>query len=186
MSDTPKEMSDTPKEVTQRHKQQQQRGERQGDHEGCLAKQGLAREGAPELPAACLGRRTFHSGSSCKEKGKDNVAFPGSTKGNAYYNLRSLGKRLHNNKGVHVLVEKRVWRRYHVTRRVTDQLQQEWEILVKHHASLTSSKWISCNLLRPFLLFAARPSRLQWMLHLKKIQPILSCFEILLQSINSS
>uniref|UniRef100_A0A1D1Z229 HECT-type E3 ubiquitin transferase n=1 Tax=Anthurium amnicola TaxID=1678845 RepID=A0A1D1Z229_9ARAE len=85
-----------------------------------------------------------------------------------------------------VLFIQRVWRRYHVMRKVADQLQQDWEILVNHRDALVTSTWISTNLLRPFLLFAAHPSRLQEMLRSMNTKPIFLCFQVLLQSIDST
>ncbi|XP_043697207.1 E3 ubiquitin-protein ligase UPL7 [Telopea speciosissima] len=80
----------------------------------------------------------------------------------------------------------RVWRRYSVTKKISVQLQEEWEALVNHHDALMTSRWISCSLLRPFLFFITYSTTVHQKLRYKDVKCMLTCFKILLESINST
>ncbi|CAL9190587.1 E3 ubiquitin-protein ligase UPL7 [Musa acuminata AAA Group] len=79
----------------------------------------------------------------------------------------------------------RVWRRYIVIKKVSEQLQEEWEALADHYDDHMTSGWISNNFLRPFLFFATRSPAL-WKLQLRNVKCVMKCFGILLQSISSA
>ncbi|KAJ4970715.1 hypothetical protein NE237_003814 [Protea cynaroides] len=80
----------------------------------------------------------------------------------------------------------RVWRRYSVTKKIAVQLQEEWEALVNHHDVLMTSRWLSCSLLRPFLFFIIYPTTVHQNLRSRNMKCMLTCFKILLESINST
>ncbi|OVA19458.1 HECT [Macleaya cordata] len=80
----------------------------------------------------------------------------------------------------------RVWRRYSATKKVVLQVQEEWEAVVNHPNVLISAKWISSCLLRPFLFFITRSSIAQQKLQPANMKCMMTCFKILLQSINST
>ncbi|XP_008794042.2 E3 ubiquitin-protein ligase UPL7 [Phoenix dactylifera] len=84
------------------------------------------------------------------------------------------------------LFVQRVWRRYNAIKKVSEQLQREWETLTDQHNNEMTSGWISKNLLRPFLFFAARSSTLHQKLQFTNVKCMSTCFKILLQSINSA
>lgn len=71
-------------------------------------------------------------------------------------------------------------------KKVSEHLQQEWETLADQHNNQMTSGWISKNLLRPFLFFAARSSTLHQKLQFTNVKCMSTCFKILLRSINST
>ncbi|KAJ6840077.1 E3 ubiquitin-protein ligase UPL7 [Iris pallida] len=79
----------------------------------------------------------------------------------------------------------RVWRRYFVMKKVAGQFQEEWEVLATHH-NCKSGRWISRNLIRPFLFFTTQSSTLHQKFHIRNVKCMLICFKILLQSMNSA
>lgn len=71
-------------------------------------------------------------------------------------------------------------------KKVSEQLQREWETLADQHNNQMMSGWISKNLLRPFLFFATQSSTLHQKLQFTNVKCMSTCFKILLQSINSA
>ncbi|RDY07374.1 E3 ubiquitin-protein ligase UPL7, partial [Mucuna pruriens] len=96
--------------------------------------------------------------------------------------LRNYAKRA----AAAALFIQRVWRGFKVTKMVSLQLQQEWEIVVNHYTGVMTANWISNNLLRPFLFFIIRVSTQHQKVHSKKIDSMKLCFTILLESLKSS
>ncbi|XP_042388192.1 E3 ubiquitin-protein ligase UPL7-like isoform X1 [Zingiber officinale] len=79
----------------------------------------------------------------------------------------------------------RVWRRYIVIKKVSEQLREEWEALADCYEDHMSGAWISNNLLRPFLFFVTH-SPILWRCQIRNVKCITKCFGILLQSISST
>ncbi|KAG8062131.1 hypothetical protein GUJ93_ZPchr0003g18460 [Zizania palustris] len=81
-----------------------------------------------------------------------------------------------------------VWRRYLVVRIVSEQLHEEWEVLINQpdcpDINLTN-QWISSKMLRPFLFFITQPSSWYKGQKNKTLKSISACFKIILNSINS-
>ncbi|KAK7337160.1 hypothetical protein VNO77_17721 [Canavalia gladiata] len=96
--------------------------------------------------------------------------------------LRNYAKRA----AAAALFIQRVWRRFKATKMVALQLQQEWEIVVNHYTGAMTAKWISNNLLRPFLFFITRISTPHRKVHCKLIDSMKLCFKILMESLKSS
>ncbi|ESW34821.1 hypothetical protein PHAVU_001G184300 [Phaseolus vulgaris] len=96
--------------------------------------------------------------------------------------LRNYAKRA----AAAALFIQRVWRRFKVTKTVSLQLQQEWEMAVNHYTGLMTANWISNNLLRPFLFFITRISTQHEKVHCKRIDSMKLCFTIVLESLKSS
>ncbi|XP_011621572.1 E3 ubiquitin-protein ligase UPL7 isoform X1 [Amborella trichopoda] len=88
--------------------------------------------------------------------------------------------------GAAALIIQKIWRRYNVMKMVAGQLQDNWETLMSCDGALRTAKWVSNDLLRPFLFFATRSSTLHHEIQLRDIKCILVCFKLLLQSINST
>ncbi|XP_058110082.1 E3 ubiquitin-protein ligase UPL7 isoform X3 [Magnolia sinica] len=80
----------------------------------------------------------------------------------------------------------KVWRRYHTTKKVARQLQEEWEMSMTQYDDLMTSGWVSSNVLRPFLFFVTCSSTLHQKLQITTIKCMLTCFKTILQSINST
>ncbi|KAH1258705.1 E3 ubiquitin-protein ligase UPL7 [Glycine max] len=96
--------------------------------------------------------------------------------------LRNYAKRA----AAAALFIQRVWRRFKVTKMISLQLQQEWEIAVNHYTGVMTANWISNDLLRPFLFFITRISTKHRKVHSKRIDSMKLCFTILLESLKSS
>ncbi|KAL2345154.1 hypothetical protein Fmac_006439 [Flemingia macrophylla] len=96
--------------------------------------------------------------------------------------LRNYAKRA----AAAALFIQRVWRRFKVTKMVSLQLQQEWELVVNHYSGMVTANWISNNLLRPFLFFITRISTQHQKADRKRIDSMKLCFTILLESLKSS
>ena len=79
----------------------------------------------------------------------------------------------------------RIWRRYHVIRTVSEQLHEDWELLMNQPNIDLTTQWISRKMLRPFLFFITQPSSWHNGLRSKTVESILTCFKIILNSINS-
>ncbi|KAL6894477.1 hypothetical protein ACP4OV_008575 [Aristida adscensionis] len=82
----------------------------------------------------------------------------------------------------------RVWRRYYVIRMVSEQLHDEWVQSINHPSiNLTNvtNQWIYSKLLRPFLFFITQPSSWYKGQQSKTVKSILTCFKIILNSVNS-
>ncbi|WVZ60129.1 hypothetical protein U9M48_010188 [Paspalum notatum var. saurae] len=80
----------------------------------------------------------------------------------------------------------RIWRRYHVIRTVSEQLHEDWELLMNQPNIDLTTQWISRKMLRPFLFFVTQPSSWYKGQRSKTIESILACFKIILNSINSA
>ncbi|PSS32854.1 E3 ubiquitin-protein like [Actinidia chinensis var. chinensis] len=80
----------------------------------------------------------------------------------------------------------KVWRRYNATKIVAGQLQEEWEMMVDHHALSITRSWISNRFLRPFLFFVTCLSTRCQKIHTRDICCMQTCFRILRESINST
>ncbi|XP_044367943.1 E3 ubiquitin-protein ligase UPL7 isoform X2 [Triticum aestivum] len=83
------------------------------------------------------------------------------------------------------LTIQRIWRRYHLIRKVTEQLHEEWEVLVNQPDINLTNQWISSKMLRPFLFFITQPSSWYNWQQTKTVKSISRCFKIILNSINS-
>ncbi|PIA43478.1 hypothetical protein AQUCO_01900105v1 [Aquilegia coerulea] len=81
--------------------------------------------------------------------------------------------------------QQRVWRSYNVTKKTAAEVQEVWEALVNHHNVSLTRSWISSSLLRPFLFFMTCPSIAHRKQQTTNIRCMLTCFKILLQSMNS-
>ncbi|CAL4918416.1 unnamed protein product [Urochloa decumbens] len=79
----------------------------------------------------------------------------------------------------------RIWRRYYVIRTVSEQLHEDWELLMNQPNIDLTAQWISRNMLRPFLFFITQPSSWYKGQRNKTVESILKCFKIILNSINS-
>ncbi|XP_077245758.1 ubiquitin-protein ligase 7 [Tasmannia lanceolata] len=80
----------------------------------------------------------------------------------------------------------RVWRGCHSAKKAAGQIKKEWESLVIHQNILITSRWISSNLLRPFIFFVTYSLNPHLKLRIMDVKVMLICFKILLQSINSN
>ncbi|KAJ1294033.1 hypothetical protein BS78_01G115200 [Paspalum vaginatum] len=80
----------------------------------------------------------------------------------------------------------RIWRRYHVIRTVSEQLHEDWELLMNQPNIDLTTQWISRKMLRPFLFFITQPSSWYKGQRSKTVESILTCFKIILNSINST
>ncbi|KAI3937413.1 hypothetical protein MKX01_040079 [Papaver californicum] len=82
----------------------------------------------------------------------------------------------------------RVWRGYNVTKKLVVKVRQEWEEAVVNCQPdvVITGEWVSSCLLRPFLYFITRSSIAQKNLEERNLNCILTCFKILLQSIDST
>ncbi|XP_052728708.1 E3 ubiquitin-protein ligase UPL7 isoform X2 [Vigna angularis] len=96
--------------------------------------------------------------------------------------LRNYAKRA----AAAALFIQRVWRRFKVTKAVSLQLQQEWEMAVSHYTGVMTADWISNNLLRPFLFFITLISTQPPKVHFKRIDSMKLCFTVVLESLKSS
>ncbi|VAI01081.1 unnamed protein product [Triticum turgidum subsp. durum] len=83
------------------------------------------------------------------------------------------------------LTIQRIWRRYHLIRKVTEQLHEEWEVLVNQPDINLTNQWISSKMLRPFLFFITQPSSWYNWQQTKTVKSISRCFKIILNIINS-
>lgn len=83
------------------------------------------------------------------------------------------------------LIYQRVWRRYSELKKVSQQLQEEWEALVVQYGGCITKQWISNKLLRPFLFIAMQSTTSYKKQQLRKMNYVSACFKILLSSINS-
>ncbi|KAM0874648.1 hypothetical protein ACQ4PT_037331 [Festuca glaucescens] len=83
------------------------------------------------------------------------------------------------------LTVQRVWRRYHVMKKVSEQLHEEWEVLINQPDINLTNQWISIKMLRPFLFFITQPSSWYKGQQTKTVKSISRCFRIILNSINS-
>ncbi|CAM0875437.1 unnamed protein product [Alopecurus aequalis] len=83
------------------------------------------------------------------------------------------------------LTIQRVWRRYHLIRKISEQLHEEWEVLINQPDNNLTSQWISSTMLRPFLFFISQPSSWYKGQQIKTSKSITRCFKIILNSINS-
>jgi len=86
---------------------------------------------------------------------------------------------------VFIFLCQRIWRRYHVIRTISEQLHEDWELLMNQPNIDLTTQWISRKMLRPFLFFIIQPSSWyngQWS---RTVESILTCFKIILNSINS-
>lgn len=102
------------------------------------------------------------------------------------YTLQIFLWTLHSSEGIVFLPHQRVWRRFHITKERARQIQEEWETLILHHNSLMTFKWISSSMLRPFLFFVSCASTPHQRFQIKNVECMMTCFKILLQSINSA
>ncbi|XP_044979660.1 E3 ubiquitin-protein ligase UPL7 isoform X2 [Hordeum vulgare subsp. vulgare] len=84
------------------------------------------------------------------------------------------------------LTIQRVWRKYHLIRKVTEQLHEEWEVLINQPDINLTNQWISSKMLRPFLFFITQPSNWYKGQQTKTVKSISRCFKIILYSINST
>lgn len=80
----------------------------------------------------------------------------------------------------------RVWRRYHVTKTVAVELQEEWNLLLSGGSGLMMKTWISSHLLRPFLFFITHLSTRRCIISTQAVNCMRSCFMILLENIKST
>ena len=79
----------------------------------------------------------------------------------------------------------RVWRRYYVMKKVAEKIREEWKALA-YQPNYKDRRWISANLIRPFLFFTTQPSTLHQTLQSTNVECMLTCFKLILQSINSA
>lgn len=79
----------------------------------------------------------------------------------------------------------RVWRRYHVTKRVALQLQEDWKVLLSNSSTSLTKTWISCSILRPFLYFIKCSAVQGYKFQARDIECTSKCFSILMESLNS-
>ncbi|GAV76827.1 HECT domain-containing protein [Cephalotus follicularis] len=96
--------------------------------------------------------------------------------------LRSYARRV----TVAAIFIQRIWRGYHVTKKVAVQLQDEWETLMNHFDGLMTTTWISNCVLRPFLFFITTLSTRHKEMRTRDMECMHRCFKILLESINST
>lgn len=70
-------------------------------------------------------------------------------------------------------------------KKVAEQLREEWKVQAQcpNHKN---NRWISTNLIRPFLFFTTRPLTLHQTLQHANVECMMTCFKLLLQSINSA
>ncbi|KAG2536101.1 hypothetical protein PVAP13_9NG157200 [Panicum virgatum] len=80
----------------------------------------------------------------------------------------------------------RIWRRYYVIRVVSEQLHEDWKLLMNQPNIDLTNQWISRKMLRPFLFFITQPSSWYEGQQSKTVESILTCFKIILNSINST
>ncbi|XP_062212057.1 E3 ubiquitin-protein ligase UPL7 [Phragmites australis] len=79
----------------------------------------------------------------------------------------------------------RVWRKYYVIRMVSEQLHEDWELLINQPNISLTNQWISSKMLRPFLFFITQPSSWYKGQQSKTVKSVFTCFKIILNSINS-
>lgn len=79
----------------------------------------------------------------------------------------------------------RIWRRYYVIKMVSEQLHEDWRLLMNEPNIDLTTQWISRKMLRPFLFFITQPSSWYKGQQSKTMESILTCFKIILNSINS-
>ncbi|KAI3861098.1 hypothetical protein MKX03_002156 [Papaver bracteatum] len=80
----------------------------------------------------------------------------------------------------------RVWRGYSVTKKSVAKIRQEWEeAVVNCRPVVITGEWVSNCLLRPFIFFITHSSIAQNKLEVRNLNCLLTCFKILLQSIDS-
>nr|TKV92026.1 hypothetical protein SEVIR_9G136900v2 [Setaria viridis] len=79
----------------------------------------------------------------------------------------------------------RIWRRYYVIRMVSEQLHEDWRLLMNEPNIDLTTQWISRKMLRPFLFFITQPCSWYKGQRSKTVESILTCFKIILNSINS-
>ncbi|TVU45657.1 hypothetical protein EJB05_05149 [Eragrostis curvula] len=79
----------------------------------------------------------------------------------------------------------RVWRRYNVIRMVSEQLHEDWKLSINQPNINLTNQWISSNMLRPFLFFTTQPSSWYKAQQSNTMKSIITCFKIILNSINS-
>ncbi|KAI3954810.1 hypothetical protein MKW98_002916 [Papaver atlanticum] len=82
----------------------------------------------------------------------------------------------------------RVWRGYRFTKKLVVKIRQEWEEAVVNCQPdvVITGEWVSTCLLRPFIFFITRSSIAQKKLEVRNLNCMLTCFKILLQSIDST
>ncbi|KAF9591719.1 hypothetical protein IFM89_006065 [Coptis chinensis] len=85
---------------------------------------------------------------------------------------------------VSALFIQRVWRSYYVRKKVAMDVQEEWELLVHNKKFSITRTWVSSSLLRPFLFFITCPSIAHQKKQTTNIRCMLTCFKVLLQSMN--
>lgn len=71
-------------------------------------------------------------------------------------------------------------------RTVSEQLHEDWELLMIQPNIDLTTQWISTKMLRPFLFFVTQPSSWYNGQQSKTVESILKCFKIILNSINST
>ncbi|KAG9150096.1 hypothetical protein Leryth_009680 [Lithospermum erythrorhizon] len=84
------------------------------------------------------------------------------------------------------LFVQRVWRRHTVIKSVALELQQQFETMLRTYDAPLTRMQISCNVLRPFLLFTRYLLPRSGKSQERNISCIRNCFNILLASINSA
>lgn len=78
----------------------------------------------------------------------------------------------------------RVWRRYYLMKTVAHELREEWKDIACA-PNCKNNKWISIEILRPFLFFTNQPSTTHHKFQSTNVECMTTCFKLLLQSINS-
>jgi len=73
-----------------------------------------------------------------------------------------------------------------VIRVVSEQLHEDWKLLMNQPNIDLTTQWISRKMLRPFLFFITQPSSWYEGQQSKTVESILTCFKIILNSINST
>ena len=69
---------------------------------------------------------------------------------------------------------------------VSEQLHEDWKLLMNQPNIDLTNQWISRKMLRPFLFFITQPSSWYEGQQSKTVESILTCFKIILNSINST
>lgn len=70
-------------------------------------------------------------------------------------------------------------------KKIAEQIREEWKALA-YQPKYKNSRWISTKLIRPFLFFTTQPSTQHHTLRSTNVECMLTCFKLLLQSINSA
>ncbi|XP_008392543.3 E3 ubiquitin-protein ligase UPL7 [Malus domestica] len=81
----------------------------------------------------------------------------------------------------------RVWRRCRAAKIAALEFREEWEKVVDRYTKLAfSATWISSNVVRPFLLFVTCLSTRHRSIQTAEMCSMKTCFQILLESVNST